>query len=76
MKPSIRTIVLIWLAWVFILIGFQALVSARFQPERPDRVLFWTDTETTAAAQNDQPYLMLNLLSNLEKESIKNSLMQ
>lgn len=58
MKSSIRTIVLIWLAWVFILIGFQALVSARFQPERPDRVLFWTDTETTAAAQNDQPYLI------------------
>jgi hypothetical protein len=58
MKSSIRTVVLIWLAWVFILIGFQALAAGRFQPKRPDRVLFWTDTETTLSSQDDQPYLI------------------
>lgn len=58
MKSSVRTIVLIWLAWVLLLIGFQAMVAGRFQPERPDLVMDWTDTETTATAQDDQPYLI------------------
>ena len=32
-KIIIRNIVLLWLAWVLIVIGFQALVTARFQPQ-------------------------------------------
>lgn len=58
MKPSTRTVVVVWLAWAVALIGFQAFVDARFQPARPDRVLSWTDSETTATAQDDQPYLV------------------
>lgn len=58
MKASVRTILLIWLAWVLALIGFQALAAARYQPARPDRALEWTPQETTATAQNDQPYLI------------------
>jgi Gpi18-like mannosyltransferase len=58
MKASVRTILLIWLAWVLALIGFQAFAAARYQPARPDRVLEWTPQETTAKAQDDQPYLI------------------
>lgn len=54
----LRTTFLIWLVWVVILIAFQYIVTARFQPARPDEVLFWTATETTADAQDDQPYLV------------------
>lgn len=53
-----RTIVLIWLAWAVILIGFQNTVPKRFQPERPDRVLYWTPSETGPHSQDDKPYLM------------------
>ncbi len=54
----IRNLCLTWLAWVLILIGYQALVQARFQPQRPDYVLSWTSTETTPTSQNDKPYLI------------------
>ncbi|MGB1250252.1 MAG: mannosyltransferase family protein [Candidatus Promineifilaceae bacterium] len=54
---SIRTIVLMWFGWCVVMVCFQAFVTARLQPERPDRVLFWTATETTATAQQNQIYL-------------------
>jgi len=57
-KSAVRNVFFLWLAWVFILIGFQALASARLRPERPDRVQEWTVTETTATAQNDKVYLI------------------
>ncbi len=55
---AIRIICLTWLAWALLLIGYQGLVGARFRPQRPDYVLFWTPTETTATSQNDKPYLI------------------
>lgn len=58
MKSSARAVVWIWLAWVLILIGFQALVSARLDIARPDRALEWTARETTATAQDNKPYLV------------------
>jgi hypothetical protein len=57
-KSAVRNVFFLWLAWVFVLIGFQALASARLRPERPDRVQEWTITETTATAQNDKVYLV------------------
>ncbi len=57
-QHPIRSIILMWLAWVGILIGFQTLVPARMQLARPDRALSWTATETTATSQNDKPYLV------------------
>jgi hypothetical protein len=44
-----RTIILIWLAWAFVLIGFQALATVCFQPERPDLALRWLQSETLFA---------------------------
>ncbi len=51
-------VILTWLAWAVILLGFQALVPARFQPKRPDYALFWTPGETGATSQNNKPYLL------------------
>lgn len=50
-----RTIVGIWLAWTAVVLVFPVLVTSRFAPLRPDRVLPWTarltgDTATAARA--------------------------
>jgi hypothetical protein len=52
---AIRTIVLIWLAWAVILLGYQAIVPARYSVHKPDTVLFWTAPSTTPSI--NQPYL-------------------
>ena len=43
MTKSTRTIILTWLAWVIIVITFQALSTARIVPEFPDRAMNWTE---------------------------------
>lgn len=48
-KLAFRHIVLIWLAWALLVIGFQALSTARFQPQWPDRAQRWTETYTNPA---------------------------
>ena len=56
MKPT-QKVVLLWLAWAIILIGYQTLVDARFDPKRPDNALFWTPSETTATSNKGKIYL-------------------
>jgi hypothetical protein len=46
-----------WLAWAVIILGFQALVDARYQPVRPDHVLDWTADYTGPGQQAHIPYL-------------------
>lgn len=53
-----RTLILIWLGWAVILLSFQALVEARFQPYRPDYALSWTPSETGRDSQKNKPYLV------------------
>jgi len=55
---SIRTIFVVWIAWVFIVIGFQAWMSARVTPQWPDRSLSWTTDETGSEYQKGQKYLL------------------
>ena len=43
MMKSTRTIILIWLAWALIVIGFQSLATARIVPQFPDRAQEWTE---------------------------------
>ncbi|MEZ0396864.1 MAG: hypothetical protein ABWK53_10615 [Anaerolineales bacterium] len=58
-NKTIRNIVFLWLAWVLIVIGYQAWAAARMQPQRPDYARpFWTPRETTALAQAGKPYLL------------------
>src|SRR5437016_3314445 len=64
-KFPLLQIVLLWLAWVFIVIGFQALATARFMPQWPDRAQEWTE-KTTASAnyQQGHPYLLEPFMNN------------
>lgn len=63
-RKMIRQIVLLWLAWAILIIGFQSLVQARVQPFRPDRATAWTDKETARNSQRDKPYLIEPFMNN------------
>ena len=49
--------VLVWLGWAALLLGYQAFVQARYDLVRPDRVLDWTASWTNADAAKRHPYL-------------------
>lgn len=46
----------IWLAWVVILLSYQAAIAARFTLQKPDNVLPWT-ARATSGYWGDRPYL-------------------
>ena len=48
----------LWLAWVLIVIGFQALATARFLPKWPDRAQEWTEQYTGSNYQKGDVYLL------------------
>lgn len=58
-KTPFLQIFFLWLAWVFIVIGFQALATARLKPQFPDKAQEWTTRETDSADyQAGHPYLL------------------
>jgi hypothetical protein len=63
-KTVFCNIVLIWLAWVVILIGFQALATARIQPQFPDRAQTWTEFFTGTTYQQGHPFLLDPFMNN------------
>ena len=42
-KRIFHNLVLLWLAWVLTVIGFQALTGARFQPQWPDQLIWFPE---------------------------------
>jgi len=52
-----RNLILLWLAWIFILLGFQAWTVMRFQIKHPDYALEWTPIDTALTYKLDKPYL-------------------
>ncbi len=58
LSPAIRNLILIWLCWALIVIGFQTLVQERLQPNRPDRATEWTPNETARTSQRGKIYLL------------------
>ena len=62
---STRIIVFMWLAWAIIVIGFQALATARLVPQFPDRAQEWTTHETaTKDYQSGRPFLLEPFMNN------------
>ena len=60
-----RNIVLLWLAWVLIVIGFQALATARLQPQRPDMMMWFPGDPTDENFyQKGHPYLLDPFMNN------------
>jgi hypothetical protein len=57
-RLAFKHIVLLWLAWVVLVIGFQAWSTARFQPQWPDKAQDWTEKYTGEDYQSGRPYLM------------------
>jgi len=55
---SARNLVLLWLAWAAIILGFQALVTNRMDVRRPDYAVEWSPQETAFNSQNGKPYLV------------------
>ncbi|MBW4551334.1 MAG: hypothetical protein KME35_09525 [Aphanocapsa sp. GSE-SYN-MK-11-07L] len=54
---NLRIIVIIWLAWGLLMVGYQAYVPARFQPQRPDRAVFWTAEATQNPPTGEESFL-------------------
>src|ERR1700690_2087208 len=59
-----RFILPLWLAWVLIVIGFQALATARFLPQWPDRAQEWTEKYTGSNYQKGDVYLLDPFMNN------------
>jgi hypothetical protein len=55
LRFPVRIIIAIWLLWGLILLGYQAVVSARYTVQTPDRVLHWTAGHTPGNPSS--PYL-------------------
>src|SRR5260221_6947730 len=52
-----RAVLLVWLGWAVLMVGFQDWVQARFQLQRPDTVMDWTASWTTGSTAARHPYL-------------------
>jgi hypothetical protein len=63
LRKPIRDLILIWLAWSILVIGFQAIAVVRFQIISADTVLEWTWNETLPGAHNSQPYLRYSFMN-------------
>jgi Gpi18-like mannosyltransferase len=66
---TVRNLVLFWLAWVLMVIGFQALTGARFQPQWPDQLIWFKGDPTDPAEvinyrQVGHPYMMEPFMNN------------
>lgn len=57
MKPT-RIIFFMWLAWVVIVLGFQAWTTARFDLKYPDRAQEWTTRFTADGYQQGHVFLL------------------
>lgn len=53
----LRRVVLVWLGWAVLMLGFQAWVQARYDLRRPDTVMDWTASWTNAGSGARHPYL-------------------
>lgn len=64
-KTTIRNILLLWLAWVMTVIGFQTLATARLQPQRPDMLMWFPGDPTDYNFyQEGHPYLLEPFMNN------------
>ncbi len=55
---SVRTIVLLWLAWAVVMTAYMQLVPYRYAPSRPDNALTWTANETRRNSNDGKIYLL------------------
>lgn len=56
-RTRLAWLVLLWLGWTVLVVGFQAAAPGRFEIQRPDRATPWTADETGPDSHKNQPYL-------------------
>ena len=54
---NLRNLILLWIAWIVMLLGFQAWTVMRFQIKHPDYALEWTPIDTALTYKLNKPYL-------------------
>jgi hypothetical protein len=57
-RAPLRWLVLLWLGWAVLILGYQAVAADRFEPQRPDRATPWTAAETLADSHKGQPDIL------------------
>ena len=57
-KTSVYNIVLLWLAWVVIILSFQWIVTTRLEIRHPDRAVEWTEFYTQPYSNEGKIYLL------------------
>ena len=57
-KTTVYNIVLLWLAWVVIILSFQWIVTTRLEIKHPDLAVVWTKTETLPSSNDGKIYLL------------------
>jgi Mannosyltransferase (PIG-V) len=57
-KTAVYNIVLLWLAWVVIILSFQWIVTTRLEIKHPDLAVVWTKTETLPSSNDGKIYLL------------------
>lgn len=57
-RKNIQDIVLLWLIWAVIILGFQWIVTTRLGIERPDLAVPWTSSETLRFSNKGKIYLL------------------
>ncbi len=54
---AVRNLSILWMVWIFIVLGFQAWTAMRFQVRHPDYALEWTPIDTSPTYKLHKPYL-------------------
>ena len=63
-RLAFQKIVVLWLAWAVIVVGFQALATSRLQPHWPDNAQQWVHDFTDSDYQKGHPYLLEPFMNN------------
>src|SRR5689334_11112770 len=62
-KKNVQNVVLLWLVWVILILGFQWIVTTRLGIERPDLAVPWTSSETLRFSNKGKIYLLEPLMN-------------
>ena len=57
-KTTAGNIILLWLAWVVILLSFQWIVTTRLEIKHPDLAVSWTEGQTRPSSNEGKIYLL------------------
>jgi hypothetical protein len=57
-RAPLHWLLLLWLGWSAIILGYQAVAPGRFEPQHPDRSTPWTAAETRVDSHRGQPDIL------------------